>query len=90
MKIRYIDFAPVAASTAVVGILASLAKCAVNPLSLYAVFGIIAIVIAQILGLKYVGSVSELTGVRPAVLNIHFCASLLVSALAVAVTYGAN
>lgn len=90
MKIRYVDFSPTVASVAVVGILAALAKCAISPLSLYAVFGIITILLATILGLKYVGSVSELTGVRPAKLNLHFCAVLLVSALAVAITCGGN
>jgi len=88
MKMKYIDFAPVTASAVVIGILASLAKCAVNPIALYAASGIAVIIISQALGLKYVGSVSELTGVRPAALNFHFCANLLVAAFVLAVTYG--
>ena len=88
MKIKFIDFAPVTASTVIVGMLAALAKCAVSPISLYAVCAISVIVLAKLLGLKYVGSVSELTGVRPAVLNSHFCAALLTSAFILAVTCG--
>lgn len=85
---KYIDFVPVTASLIVVGALATLAKSAVEPIALHAIFGLICILLAKLLGLKYVGSLSEVTKWRPSVINIHLCVSLLVSAFALAITFG--
>ena len=85
---RYIDFVPVAGSAIAVGILAALAKSAVQPIALYAICGLICILLAKLLGLKYVGSLSEVTNLRPSVINIHLCVSLLVSAFTLAITFG--
>ena len=85
---KYIDFVPAATSLIVVGILATLAKSAVAPIALHAIFGLICVFLAKLLGLKYVGSLSEVTNVRPSVINIHLCVSLLISAFALAITFG--
>lgn len=85
---KYIDFVPVTGSLIVVGALTTLAKSAVEPIALHAIFGLICVLLAKMLGLKYVGSLSEVTNVRPSVINIHLCVSLLVSAFALAITFG--
>lgn len=85
---KYIDFVPVSASAIAVGILAALAKSTVQPIALYAICGLICIFLAKLLGLKYVGSLSEVTNLRPATINIHLCVSLLVSTFVLAVTFG--
>lgn len=85
---KYIDFVPVTGTAIAVGILAALAKSAVQPIALYAICGLICILLAKLLGLKYVGSLSEVTKLRPAVINIHLCVSLLVSSFVLAITFG--
>jgi hypothetical protein len=85
---KFIDFVPVTGSVIVVGVLAALAKSAIQPIALYAICGLICIVLAKLLGLKYVGSLSDVTRLRPSVINLHLCASLLASAFVLAITLG--
>ena len=85
---KYIDFVPSASSVIAVGFLAALAKSAVQPIALYAICGLICLILAKLLGLKYVGSISEVTNLRPSVINVQICVALLLSTFTLAITFG--